>query len=333
MSFSIKRLPFKAVLFLLLALLVVIFAVSLVIGAEKVTIAEVLTALQTQNYSAFHLRILFSLRLPRSILAMLSGALLAGAGTVFQGFFRNSLADPGLIGVSSGATLGAVLFSIFSLFIPLGAFLGAIGAVMLVYVIAGGKKTSFEPSRLLLAGTALGVFFSALTSIVILMKDKELYKMYLWTQGSFNGKGWQFVHIILIPSMLSIIAMFLTAKPLDVLSSGEKTAQSLGLPLQKVRVLCLISGSLASATAVCAGGTIGFIGLIAPHIIRILFGSTHKKLLPLSMIFGSILLLLADILSRTITAPMELPIGIVTAVLGVPFFLQILLHGKKGIGR
>lgn len=333
MYFSIKRLSYKGILFLLLALLAIIFAASLVIGSEKVAITQIIKALQEQNYSAFHLKILFTLRLPRSILALVSGALLAGAGTVFQGFFRNSLADPGLIGVSSGATLGAVLFSIFALFIPLGAFLGAIGAVLLVYIIAGGKKTSFEPSRLLLAGTALGVFFSAVTSIIILMKDKELYKMYLWTQGSFNGKGWQFVRIILLPSILSILLMVLTVKPLDILSSGEKTAQSLGLPLQKVRVLCLIAGSLASATAVCAGGTIGFIGLIAPHIMRILFGSTHKKLLPLSMVFGSILLLLADIFSRTITAPMELPIGIVTAILGVPFFLHILLHAKKGIGR
>ncbi len=302
-------------------------------GAQKISIKEIADALITNNYSDFSLRILVTLRLPRSILALLSGALLAGAGTVFQGFFRNSLADPGLIGVSSGATLGAVLFSIFSFFIPLGAFLGALLAVFLVYLIAGGKRTSYEPSRLLLAGTAMGVFFGALTSIILLSKDKEIYKMYLWTQGSFNGKGWPFFRIILIPSILSFFLMGLTVKPLDVLSSGEKTAQSIGLPLQKVRLICLVSASLASATAVCAGGTIGFIGLIAPHIMRILFGSTHKRLLPLSMILGSILLLIADILSRTLAAPMELPIGVVTAIIGVPFFLWILLQGKKGFGK
>lgn len=330
MSFSIKKFPLPVVFALLLALLVMVFISSLVMGAEKLSLKEIIRAVQDQNYTAFSLKILLTLRLPRSLLALVSGALLAGAGTVFQGFFRNSLADPGLIGVSSGATLGAVIFSILTLFIPLGAFIGAVSAVVLVYIIAGGKKTSFEPARLLLAGTALGVFFSALTSIILLTKDRELYKMYLWTQGSFNGKGWQFVRIILLPSMLSSVLMLLTAKPLDILSSGEKTAQSLGLPIQRVRLLSLFSASLASATAVCAGGTIGFIGLIAPHIIRIIFGSSHKTLLPLSMMFGALLLLLADIVSRTIGAPMELPIGVVTAILGVPFFLWILLRKVKG---
>lgn len=330
---SIKKLSFRTTILLLLTVLLLIFATSLLLGAEKVSIKSIIEAFKEKSYTTLSLRILFTLRLPRSILVLLSGALLAGAGTVFQGFFRNSLADPGLIGVSAGATFGAVIFSIVSFFIPIGAFIGAMTAVILVFIIAGGKKSSLESSRLLLSGTTLGVFFSALTSTLILLKDKELYKIYIWTQGSFNGKGWPFVIMLLFPAFLSFVLMFLTVKPLDILSSGEKTAQSLGLPLQKVRFLCLISGSLASATAVCAGGTIGFVGLMAPHIMRILFGSTHKELLPLSMLCGSILLLIADIISRTISAPMEIPIGIVTALLGVPFFLRILLRSDKRRGR
>jgi iron complex transport system permease protein len=202
-------------------------------------------------------------------------------------------------------------------------------AVSLVYLIAGGSKTSTDSSRLLLSGTALGVLFAAITSVLLILKDKEIYKVYLWTQGSFNAKGWNILFMVLFPSLLSFFLMFLTTKKLDLLSFGEKSAETLGLNLQGTKLLCLISASLASASSVCAGGTIGFIGLIAPHTMRILFGSRHKKLLPLSMLFGSSLLLFSDILARKIAPPMEVPIGIITAFIGVPFFLFLLRRGRQ----
>jgi iron complex transport system permease protein len=310
-------------------IVLLLFFLSLILGSESISLGKIATAFKEKDYSSFVLTIILKIRLPRSILALLSGALLAASGTVFQGYFRNPLADPGLIGVSAGATLGAVIFSSLSLFIPIGAFFGGLMAVSLVYLIAGGSKTSTDSSRLLLSGTALGVLFAAITSVLLILKDKEIYKMYLWTQGSFNAKGWNILFMVLFPSLLSFFLMFLTTKKLDLLSFGEKSAETLGLNLQGTKLLCLTSASLASASSVCAGGTIGFIGLIAPHTMRILFGSRHKKLLPLSMLFGSSLVLFSDILARKIAPPMEVPIGIITAFIGVPFFLFLLRRGRQ----
>ncbi|HUH43937.1 MAG TPA: iron ABC transporter permease [Treponemataceae bacterium] len=310
-------------------IVLLLFFLSLILGSEPISLGKIATAFKEKAYSSFVLTIILKIRLPRSILALLSGALLAASGTVFQGYFRNPLADPGLIGVSAGATLGAVIFSSLSLFIPIGAFFGGLMAVSLVYLIAGGSKTSTDSSRLLLSGTALGVLFAAITSVLLILKDKEIYKMYLWTQGSFNAKGWNILFMVLFPSLLSFFLMFLTTKKLDLLSFGEKSAETLGLNLQGTKLLCLTSASLASASSVCAGGTIGFIGLIAPHTMRILFGSRHKKLLPLSMLFGSSLVLFSDILARKIAPPMEVPIGIITAFIGVPFFLFLLRRGRQ----
>lgn len=310
-------------------IVLLLFFLSLILGSEPISLGKIATAFKEKAYSSFVLTIILKIRLPRSILALLSGALLAASGTVFQGYFRNPLADPGLIGVSAGATLGAVIFSSLSLFIPIGAFFGGLMAVSLVYLIAGGSKTSTDSSRLLLSGTALGVLFAAITSVLLILKDKEIYKVYLWTQGSFNAKGWNILFMVLFPSLLSFFLMFLTTKKLDLLSFGEKSAETLGLNLQGTKLLCLTSASLASASSVCAGGTIGFIGLIAPHTMRILFGSRHKKLLPLSMLFGSSLVLFSDILARKIAPPMEVPIGIITAFIGVPFFLFLLRRGRQ----
>ncbi|MDI9386232.1 MAG: iron ABC transporter permease [Spirochaetota bacterium] len=310
-------------------IVLLLFFLSLILGSEPISLGKIATAFKEKDYSSFVLTIILKIRLPRSILALLSGALLAASGTVFQGYFRNPLADPGLIGVSAGATLGAVIFSSLSLFIPIGAFFGGLMAASFVYLIAGGSKTSTDSSRLLLSGTALGVLFAAITSVLLILKDKEIYKMYLWTQGSFNAKGWNILFMVLFPSLLSFFLMFLTTKKLDLLSFGEKSAETLGLNLQGTKLLCLISASLASASSVCAGGTIGFIGLIAPHTMRILFGSRHKKLLPLSMLFGSSLVLFSDILARKIAPPMEVPIGIITAFIGVPFFLFLLRRGRQ----
>lgn len=324
---------FPIALSILSLCLVFLFVFSLVLGSEKILLSQVIKALFEKDYQSFVLTIVLKIRLPRSILALFSGALLAASGAVFQGYFRNPLADPGLIGVSSGATLGAVIFSSLSLFIPLGAFFGGLFAVVLVYIIAGRTKTSMDSTRLLLSGTALGVLFSAITSVLLIVKDRELYKMYLWTQGSFNAKGWNIVSMIFLPGIISLGLMFFTTKKLDLLSFGEKSAESLGLNLKTTRALCLISASLGAATSVCAGGTIGFIGLIAPHIMRRIFGASHQNLLPLSMLLGSNLLLASDIIARKIAPPMEVPIGIITAFIGVPFFLFLMSQGKNRYGK
>ena len=322
-------------------LLIFSFFLAITIGAEKIKLSEFFNTFNPTSASTtsnpFTKIIILDLRLPRALLVLLTGILLGGSGAVFQLFFRNPLAEPGIMGISSGATLGAVISNVFITYtgfqavfylispVNLAAFLGAIGAGALVTVLAfsnAGKKSSV---MLLLCGTALGTLYSSISSIVLLSSSKELHSVYTWILGSFNGRGWKELLFILIPSFLSIFIMFFIARPLDLLTCGETTAQSLGVEVNKLRILVLICGALAVSAAVCAGGTISFVGLIAPHLVRKMIGSKSKVLIPFSMIFGAILLLLSDTLARVVIAPSELPAGIITAILGVPFFLSLCL--------
>lgn len=322
-------------------LLIFSFFLAITIGAEKIKLSEFFNTFNPTSASTtsnpFTKIIILDLRLPRALLVLLTGILLGGSGAVFQLFFRNPLAEPGIMGISSGATLGAVIANVFITYtgfqavfylispVNLAAFLGAIGAGALVTVLAfsnAGKKSSV---MLLLCGTALGTLYSSISSIVLLSSSKELHSVYTWILGSFNGRGWKELLFILIPSFLSIFIMFFIARPLDLLTCGETTAQSLGVEVNKLRILVLICGALAVSAAVCAGGTISFVGLIAPHLVRKMIGSKSKVLIPFSMIFGAILLLLSDTLARVVIAPSELPAGIIIAILGVPFFLSLCL--------
>lgn len=315
---------------LLCILLGIIFFVSLITGAEKISMADVF------NKKGFSYVIFTRLRLPRSILATLTGVLLAGSGAVFQMFFRNPLAEPGIMGISSGATLGAVIASVlgftsgFSLVSPvsLAAFAGALISGTIVTFIAAGKNGREASVMLLLCGTALGTLYSSISSILLLTNSKEIHSIYSWTLGSFNGHGWKELLFILIPSIISLFLMFFTLPSLDLLTGGEDSAVSLGVNVKVLRILVLICGAFAASAAVCAGGTIGFVGLIAPHIVRKIFGPKAKILIPFSMISGAILLLLADTLARIVVSPSELPAGIITSILGVPFFISICM-GKR----
>ena len=308
-------------------------------GAEKVSLAAVFG-----QGDKFENIILWQLRLPRVLLVFVTGLLLGGSGAVFQLFFRNPLAEPGIMGISSGATLGAVIASIMpgvmaltgrgglSAFISpvnLCAFAGAIGAGVLVTSLAFSRSGKASSVMLLLCGTALGTLYSSLSSMLLLTCNKELHSIYTWILGSFNGRGWNELIFITVPAAAAIILMFCVARPLDLLSGGEKSAAALGVEVDKLRILVLLCGSLAVSCAVCAGGTIGFVGLIAPHIVRKFLGPRARTLIPFSMIFGATLLLLSDTLARVIIAPGELPAGIITSILGVPFFLALCLGRRK----
>lgn len=317
----------------LIAALVISFVLALMLGAEKITLAAVFG-----QGDKFENIILWNLRLPRALLVLITGILLGGSGALFQLFFRNPLAEPGIMGISSGATLGAVLAGVIGLgsvgvrfvsAVNLCAFLGALGAGFLVILLAfsnGGKSSSI---MLLLCGTALGTLYSSVSSMILLTNGKELHSIYTWILGSFNGRGWKEVLFILIPAVLSLILMFITSSSLDLLATGERSAAALGVEVNRLRVLVLLSGALAVSCGVCAGGTIGFVGLIAPHIMRRLTGPKARTLIPYSMLFGAILLLLADTLARVIIAPSEIPAGIITSILGVPFFLSLCLRKEK----
>lgn len=340
-----------AVLILLLA---GAFCLAVCLGAEKVSLAALFG-----GGDKFEQIILKQLRLPRALLVLLTGILLGGSGAVFQLFFRNPLAEPGIMGISSGATLGAVVASVvgsavtgtaaaagttlatgsaglatgsraasFIRFISpvnLAAFCGALVAGLLVTALAFSRAGKNSSIMLLLCGTALGTLYSSISSVVLLTCDKELHSIYTWILGSFNGRGWNELLFILLPAAISIVIMFYICGPLDLLSGGEKSAASLGVEVDRLRILVLISGALAVSAGVCAGGTISFVGLIAPHICRKIFGPCGKILVPVSMIFGGTLLLLADTLARVCIAPGELPAGVITAILGVPFFLSLCL--------
>ena len=297
----------------------------------------------SQDCPAVDFAIITKIRLPRILLSVLCGALLGGTGAMFQGFFRNPLADSSIIGISSGATFGAVIagflpFSALSFLnkslalpsVSAGAFLGSLIAALCVFAFS---KMAAENSSvvLLLSGTASGTFFSALASMLLLVREKELHSVFAWTLGSFNGKGWNEFFVFAIPSVIALVLIFFSYRHLDVLVCGEMSAKAFGLNYSFVRNYVLIAGALATSFAVCEGGIISFVGLIAPHFVRKVYGPRHKVLIFQSMIYGAVLRVIADTIARTVIAPSEIPVGIITSLIGVPFFLFSLtkMNGAK----
>ena len=321
---------------LYLFLMVTVFC-SLFFGAQNLSFEEIFF-----NAHSFEYTIFMNLRLPRTILCIEAGALLASSGAVFQQYFRNPLADSGIMGLSSGATLFAVIFYVIALpllqliipvgttiMVALGAIAGAILSGIMVTVLSTGISRLSTVS-LLLCGTCLGTLYSAVTSIILSTNTKDLGTMYLWMLGSMNGRGWNEVLIVTVLGTVAEILLFRCTRKLDLLSCGEDSAYTLGVNVRALRTQVLLAGSVATAAAVCAGGTIGFIGIICPHISRKLFGVNSRSVWFTSLFTGAVLLTLSDILCRLVIAPAELPVGTITAILGVPFFISLLAGGKHG---
>jgi iron complex transport system permease protein len=282
--------------------------------------------------------IVWELRLPRTLLAAMVGAALAMAGASFQALFRNALADPYVIGASSGAALGATLAMTLGWSVgmagfgplPLAAFLGALGAVLITLLLAegaGGEAGSV--ASLLLAGTALGAMLSAAVSFLLVWRDQPWFQVFNWLLGSFSGRTWVHVAVGWPYLAVSAVALWLASRPLDALAGGDAVAKSLGLAVRPARLAVIAAATLAVAVAVAVSGIIGFVGLIAPHAARRLFGAGHRRLLPASGLLGAILLVWADVGARTVLVPVEIPVGIVTALIGGPFFL-VLLRQRGG---
>lgn len=280
--------------------------------------------------------ILFSLRFPRTILIALTGAALAGSGAAYQGLFRNPLADPYLIGVASGAGLGAVFaMTVFSssvtgslYFVPMAAFAGALVTVWAAYSLARSGN-SLPTTNLILAGVAVSSFATALTSYLMLYSNRELHRALAWLLGGASMSGWQPVLAMLPYTVIGLGLLLTSGYALNVLQFGEEQAQQLGLNVKRVRLVVVCAASMVAAAAVSFSGIIGFVGLIVPHLIRMLWGSDYRKLIPLSILGGAALLLAADILARRIAAPQEVPVGIITALTGAPFFLFILRRSRR----
>lgn len=284
--------------------------------------------------------ILTQMRLPRVLTACLVGGGLGAAGVGFQGLFRNPLADPYVIGASSGAALGVTLtvvsgihFTLFGLgAMSLAALAGALLAVMVVYGI-GSAGRGVSTLSLLLAGVALSSMINAVVSLLMFMNDQQMVVIFGWLMGSLAGNSWSVVLATAASTFLGGGMLWMLSRPLDAMSLGEEAAASLGLGLLRLRLLVVTAASLATAAAVAAAGIIGFVGLVAPHIARPLVGARHVRLVPASALVGALILVLADDVSRLAVAPSELPVGILTALLGCPFFLFLLKSrgGRWGV--
>ena len=333
-------------LVLTITLLVVVLSLALVIslgiGAVPIPlrgILELLMGAERPSLSPTQQVILLQLRLPRLLTACLVGASLGAAGAGYQGLFRNPLADPFVIGASSGAGLGVTIAIVLGLqlsvlglgAISLAALLGALASVAVVYSIASvGRQV--PTLSLLLAGVALSSVVGAMMSLLMFINDQKLVAIFGWLMGSLSGKSWPVVSTTAVLAGVGMLALWSLSRALDALTFGEETAASLGLSLQGLRLLVVLASSIATAAAVAAAGVIGFVGLISPHIARSLVGARHVRVIPASALIGATLLLVADDLARTVAAPAELPVGVVTALLGGPFFLLVLKTRQQELG-
>jgi iron complex transport system permease protein len=324
------------------SLLVLAFVLSVALGAVTIPPGSALRILLSKisglesaaSWPGYFETIIWDLRLPHAILVGLTGAALAGSGAAFQGLFRNPLADPYLIGVASGAGLGAIIImslpQVGRYLVPVGAFLGGLGTIIAVYQLA--KVGQIVPlTTLILAGVAIGSFTSALTSFLMLISDEMVLQAMGFLLGGSTVTGWEPLIIALPYFAVGLATLVLSGHSLNVLQFGEEQAKQLGLSVEKVKLFIIISASLTTAAAVSFSGVIGFVGLVVPHMIRIVWGGDYKKLIPLSIVGGAVTLLLSDIVARTVMAPGYLPVGIVTALIGAPFFLWILRKAKKEV--
>ncbi len=283
-------------------------------------------------------QIFFVARLPRTLAGALVGAALASSGVVFQGLLRNPLATPFTLGVSAGAALGAMLAITFDWSVgiagvsavPGAAFLGAAGAVAIVYALARARHSGLSTDVLLLAGVTLNAFFSALILCVQYFADfADTYRTLRWLMGDLDVSSYQPIVTSLPLVILAFVAFAWLARPLNLLSLGVDSAETRGLSVAAAQRRAFFSASLATGAAVSVGGPVGFIGIIVPHMVRLLVGSDHRIVLPASALFGAAFLIGCDVLSRTINAPVEIPVGVVTPLIGGPFFLWLLVSRQK----
>ena len=281
--------------------------------------------------------ILWELRMPRVVLAGLVGATLALCGAAYQGVFRNALADPYLLGVAAGAGLGATLAIAYlpgaSTWpvdpLPLTAFAGALLAVFATYTLGRSASRSRTASTLILAGVAMASFFTALQTYVQQRESDTIREVFAWILGQLTTASWGQVALVLPYLLVATVTILLHRRLLDVMAVGDEEADSLGVNTRRIRLLIVVAASLGTAAAVAVSGLIAFVGIIVPHTVRLLLGSSYRIVLPLSLLFGAVFLIVTDLAARTLTAPAELPIGVITAFLGAPFFLLVLRRSRS----
>jgi len=321
--------------------LVIAVVVGVAIGPAALSPAQVIDAIAARlpwhshtGLPKLDLEIVWQIRLPRVVLGALVGSMLAGGGAAYQGIFRNPLADPYLLGVAAGAGLGATIVVVSGgnpALMPPAAFAGAVGAVALTYLLGARAGRSNESpvfssgtSSILLAGIAVAAMLTAIQTYLQQQHTQTLAYVYAWILGGLSAATWSDVWLILPYLLVAALALLAHRRLLDVLRVGETEATSLGVDVARVRLTVVIAATLGVAAAVSVSGLIGFLGIIVPHAVRLTAGPSYRVLLPVSMIGGAAFLVLADVVARTAQAPDEVPIGVITAIIGAPFFLFVL---------
>jgi iron complex transport system permease protein len=326
---SARSLRSDLLLFSLLGLLAVAgFVLSLTSGSVSIPFSEV-WRLMFDSETTSQSRIIQELRLPRALAAFAAGAMLAMAGVMMQVLLRNPLADPYILGVSGGAAVGAlgvIMLSLSAMWMPTAAFGGALLSVLLVFGLAG-RRQGWSTTRLLLTGVVISAGWGALINLMLSTSSNQtVHSMLFWLMGDLSQSRGELWHYVLIVAVL--VLMMANARPLNAMARGELQAAALGVDVRRLRLLLYMSASLLTASAVTLAGSIGFVGLIIPHALRLAGARDHRKLLPAAVLLGGSFLMMADSLARTIIAPQQLPVGVLTAVLGVPAFLLILYRSR-----
>ena len=338
-----RRFSARSLITTLTILLPVVALVSLVTGTVNITISDALNALLGNATNQQISTILLDIRLPRILMAIFVGAVLASTGAVMQGLFRNPLADPSLIGVSSGASVGASLMIVTAggfiqsgalvglSLVAVGAFVGGFTATLLVYRLAtSGIGTSV--TTMLLAGIAIAALAGALNSLLSYFSDNDMLRQIsLWQMGNLSGASWLKVGIMGSAALLLLILFPRESRALNALLLGESEARHLGIDVQRVKRRLILLTALGVGISVALAGLVGFVGLIIPHMVRLAIGPDHRWLVPASALAGATLLVIADSLARIVVIPAELPTGILTALLGAPFFVVLLLQQRKDV--
>lgn len=327
-------------LILCLVLLVLGVCLSIAVGARSIPLTDVISALrEVPSHRAtalnFEQRVLFELRVPRTLIAIVVGASLGVAGALIQGHTRNPLADPGILGVNAGAALAVVstfaVFGSISMFATtVAAFLGAVSATIIVFGLGRINGGNASPLTLTLSGAALSAVLNSITTGLILAEEANLDRMRFWTVGSVAGRGLDVFWGVLPFAVLGIVLAFASAPALNLLNLGDDVAQCLGVRTDRARLFGMVLLSLLAGAATAMAGPVGFIGLIVPHLVRAITGPDYRWILPYSALLGATLMVLADVIGRIIARPGELPVGIVVAFIGAPLFFVLVFH-RKGV--
>jgi len=318
------------VMFLGLILLVAVLFISVIIGTANTSFSDLYNVfVGVQNTESY--RILYHIRIPRVLTTMFAGINLAIAGCILQGVLKNPLADPGIIGVSAGAGLAAMVVMIilpeYTNMVPIVAFVGAMIATLILFALAW--EDGIQPLKLILAGVAVSAFFAGgMTCLMVFFSDK-IQGTVNWMAGGFSGASWKHVTMILPYTIIGLVGVSISSKLLNALQLGDDVAKSLGTRVEATRFFLVTLAALLAASAVSVAGMLTFVGLIVPHMMRLVVGSDFNYLLPSSAIFGGILLIVADTVARTAFSPIEVPVGVFMSFIGAPFFLYLLKRGMQ----